>query len=74
MIYITEISANSDNNFPQTWESILMVGYEGSDAGQHLKAPYWNRVLFFKWVTFSIPKLNMTLYAYITHITQSNNS
>ena len=33
------------------------------------------RVPFFKWGTFSAPtpKLNMTLYACLTHITQSNN-
>ena len=34
------------------------------------------RVPFFKWVTFSAPapKINMTLYACLTHITQSKNS
>ena len=67
MIYFTEFG---DNPITISVESVLM-------AGQRLRR--WptlkSRVLFFKWVTFSIPveKLNMTLYADITHITQSNN-
>ena len=73
MIYITEFG-EIPLQFPTdrgrgSWA-------KGWDAGPHLKVPYWSRDLFFKWVAFSIPvpKLNMTLYAYITHITQSNNA
>ena len=74
MIYITEFDVNSEYNFSRSGESVLMAG-QRLDAGPHLKAPDRNRVLFFKWATFSIPVpiLNITLHADILHITQSNN-
>ena len=77
MIYITEFVANSEENFPRTGESVLMVG-QRLRCWPTLKSTIQKYSPIFQVSdilhTGIEIKHDICIYQYITHITQSNNS
>ena len=66
---VTVLVTTSWQQFGTVMEESVSVGAKGSDAGPHLKAPYKEDS-----PPHTGSKLNMSLYAYVAHISQSNNS